>query len=156
MATQNQNQFDQGPILGDLDLVTNANPFVFTCRFVDASATTGTVLVPGEGVNLVDLGANDSEGPPIVDERAANTDAIFGVKRYVTETNQSESGSRVQIASTGAVIWMNAGAAIPRGSEVELVLATPGNVIVQSTGTTLGRALDKATAADQLIRVRIN
>lgn len=156
MANQNLNQFNQAPVVGDLDLTTNANPFVFTCRFVDVSATAGTTLVPGEGVLLVDLGASDSVGPPIVDERAANTDVIFGVKLYTTELNASETNSRVQIAGSGSVVYMNAGAAINRGAAVELVLATPGNVITQATGTTLGTCLDKATAADQIVRILID
>lgn len=153
---QNLNQFKQTAVIGKVDLATNANGSEFTCLFIDASATAGTTLIPGEGVQLVDLGASDIAGVnPIVDERAANTDPIFGVKMYTTEKNASESGERVQIASTDAVIVMNAGAAINRGANVELVLATPGNVITQATGTTLGVALDKATAADQLIRIRI-
>ena len=152
---QNMNQFVQTPVVGDLDLQSNPNPAVFTCRFVDASATANTTLVPGEGAVLVDLGASDFAGPPIVDERAANTDAIFGVNIYKTEKNASESNDIVQIAGSGAVVFMNAGAAVNRGAAVEFVLATPGNVITQSTGTTLGTALDKATAADQIIRVLI-
>lgn len=156
MADQNLNQFGKLPIVGDLDLQTNPNPFIFTCRFVDVSATANTTLSPGEGVLLVDLGANDSQGPPIVDERAANTDAIFGIKTYVTEQNATPTDNRVEIAGSGAVIYMNAGAAINRGAAVELVLATPGNVITQATGTTLGTSLDKATAADQVIRVLIS
>ena len=154
---QNINQFKQTPVVGDLDLQTNPNPALFTCLFEDISATANTTLVPGEGVILVDAGANDPlEGPPLVDERAANTDAIFGVNIYKTEKNASESGDKVQIAGSGAVVYMNAGAAILRGAAVELVLATPGNVITQSTGTTLGTALDKATAADQVIRVLVS
>lgn len=152
---QNMNQFTQTPVVGDIDLATTDRANVFTCRFIDASATAGTTLVPGEGVNLVDLGASDSAGPPIVDERAANTDAIFGINIYKTEKNAAESGDRVQIARAGSVIFMNAGAAIARGASVELVLATPGNVITQSTGTTLGLCLDKATAANDLVRILI-
>ena len=152
---QNMNQFVQTPVVGDLDLQSNPNPAVITCRFIDASATADTTLVPGEGVNLVDLGASDFAGDPLVDERAANTDAIFGVNTYKTQKNASESRDIVQIALRGAVVYMNSGAAILRGATVELVLATPGNVITQSTGTALGRALDKATAADQTIRVLI-
>lgn len=154
---QNLNQFNQTPVVGDVDLQSNPNPALFTCRFEDVSATAGTTLVPGEGVILADLGANDPlVGPPIVDERAANTDAIFGVNIYKTEKNSAVDGDIVQIAGSGAVVYMNAGAAINRGADVEFVLATPGNVITQSTGTTLGVALDKATAADQIIRVLVS
>lgn len=154
---QNINQFSQTPVVGDLDLQTNPNPALFTCKFDDISATAGTTLVPGEGTILVDAGANDPlTGPPLVDERAANTDAIFGINIYKTEKNASDDGDLVQIAGSGAVVYMNAGAAVNRGAAVELVLATPGNVITQATGTTLGTSLDKATAADQVIRILIS
>ena len=153
---QNMNQFVQTPVVGNLDLQTNPNPSVFTCRFVDASATTGTTLVPGEGTLLIDRGASDTPGPPIVDERAADANAIFGVKIYTTESNESASGAIVQIAGSGAVIFMNAGAAIARGASVALVLATPGNVVTQTSETVLGIALDKASAANDIIRVLIS
>lgn len=154
MSTQNANQFSQTPVVGSLDLQTNSNPAVFTCRFKDASEG-GATLLPGEGVKLVDLGANDFAGPPIVDERAT-TDVIFGVKIFTTKENTAEDGDIVQIAGDGAVIFMNAGAAILRGAEVELVDATPGNVITSAaTNRILGVCLDKATAANQTVRILI-
>ena len=152
--SQNMNQFKQTPVVGSVDLQTNANPAMFTCRFKDVSAG-GATLVPGEGVKLVDLGASDFVGPPIVDERAT-TDVIFGVKLFTTKENTAEDGDIVQIAGDGAVVFMNAGAAIVRGAKVELVDATPGNVITSAgTNRILGIALDKATAADQVIRVLV-
>lgn len=154
---QNINQFKKAPVVGSLDLSTNPNPALFTCRFVDASATAGTTIVPGEGVKLIDRGANDIPGPPIVDERAADADAIFGVKIYTTEKAASETGEFVQVAGPGAVVYMNAGAAILRGAAVELVLATPGNVITAAASGTpdLGICLDKATAANDVVRILI-
>jgi len=150
----NMNQFKQTPVVGSLDLTVNSSPMVFTCRFKDAS-DEGAELVPGEGVNLVDLGSSDTIGPPIVDERAT-TDVIFGVKIYNTKSNTAEDGDIVQIAGDGAVVFMNAGAAIARGAEVELVDATPGNVITSAgTNRILGKALDKASAADDLVRILI-
>jgi len=154
MATQNMNQFKQSTVVGELDLQTSANPAVFTVLLSPESATTG--MVPGEGVKLVDLGASDFRGiNPIVDVRALDADAIFGVKVFNTKKNSNVAGEVIQIAGKGAAIWLNAGAAILRGASVDLVLATPGNVVMADGATVLGVALDKATAADQLIRVLI-
>ena len=154
---QNMNQFNQTAVVGELDLQTNPNPATFTCLFKDASATADTTMVPGEGAKLVDLGGSDIAGVnPIVDERGAVTDPLFGVKVFNTKKNASIDGEIVQIAGAGAVMFMNSGAAIVRGADVSLVLATPGNVITNVvTGELLGQALDKATAADQIIRVLI-
>ncbi len=155
MSLQNLNQFKQGSVVGSLDLSTNANPNVFTCRFrYDDSSSD--LLVPGEGVELADLGANDTIGPPIVDERSDNTaDPIFGVKIYTTKRNEDPVGAIVQVAGKGSVVVMNSGAAIARGADVELVLATPGNVVTATTGIVLGKALDKVAAADLPVRVLI-
>jgi hypothetical protein len=149
------NQFKQTAAVGEVDLQTNPNPNIFTVRFYDVSDTASTTLVPGEGTILVDLGASDFGGVPIVDERAADSDAIFGIKTFSTKKNDSESNDIVQVAGSGTVIWMNAGAAIARGASVALVLATPGNVITRTTETIAGKALDKATGENQLIRVLV-
>jgi hypothetical protein len=149
------NQFKQAAAVGEVDLQTNPNPNIFTARFYDVSATALTTLVPGEGTILVDLGASDFGGVPIVDERAADSDTIFGIKTFSTKKNDAESNDIVQVAGSGTVIWMNAGAAIVRGASVALVLATPGNVITRTTETIAGTALDKATGANQLIRVLV-
>ncbi|MDA3823852.1 MAG: DUF2190 family protein [Bacteroidales bacterium] len=152
------NQFTQSPVVGELDLQTNPNPATFTCLFKDASETADTTLVPGEGAKLVDLGAADIVGiNPIVDERAAVTDPLFGVKVFSTKKNAAVDGEIVQIAGKGAVMFLNSGAAILRGASVSLVLATPGNVITNvATGELLGVALDKASAANKVIRVLID
>jgi len=156
MSTQNMNQFAQTPVVGELDLQTNPNPATFTCLFKDKSETAATTLVPGEGAKLIDLDTADIVGiNPIVDERALVGDPIFGVKVFTTKKNEAVDGEIVQIAGEGAVIFMNSDAAILRGAEVELVLATPGNVKTYSSGSKAGIALDKVTAADKIIRVLI-
>lgn len=152
--SQNMNQFSQNAEVGELDLQTNGNPATFTVKLSPSYAGGG--MVPGEGAKLVDLGGSDIKGVnPIVDVRALDADAIFGVKVSNTKKNTNEAGEIIQVAGAGAVMWLNAGAAILRGANVALVLATPGNVVTATTETVLGVALDKATAADQLIRVLI-
>lgn len=154
MPVLNVNQFAQGPVVGQLDLVTNPNPSVMTVRYND-QATITNEIIPGEGAKLVDLGANDSVGPPIVDERTADADAIFGVKISDTKQNTVNPGAIFEIAGKGGVIWMNANAAILRGAKVALVLATPGNVVTLGAEEQYGIALDKAAGADTLLRVQI-
>lgn len=149
----NLNQFGISNVVGSIDLQTNGNPAVFTCKLSPSYA--GTAVVPGEGVQLVDLGGSDIAGiNPIVDVRTI-AQPVFGVVLSNTKKNKSVAGDIIQVAGTGAVVWLNAGAAIPRGSSVELVVGTPGNVIVKDTGTTLGICLDKASAANDLVRILI-
>lgn len=156
MSTQNMNQFNQTPVVGELDLQTNPNPATFTCLFKDKSETDDTTLVPGEGAMLIDLDTSDILGVnPIVDERPLVSSPIFGVKVFSTKKNAAVDGDIVQIAGEGAVIFMNSGAAILRGATVQLVLATPGNVITHASGSHLGVALDKASAINKIVRVLV-
>ena len=156
MSTQNMNQFNQTPVVGELDLQTNPNPSVFTCLFKDKSETAATTLVPGEGAKLIDLDTSDIIGVnPIVDERALVGDPIFGIKVFTTKKNAAVDGEIVQIAGEGAVMFMNSEAAILRGAEVQLTLGTPGNVETYASGSKLGIALDKVSAADKIVRVLI-
>lgn len=149
------NQFNQTPVVGELDLQTNPNPSTFTCLFKDKSAG-GATLIPGEGCMLEDLDTSDIVGsPPIVDERALISNPLFGVKVFSTKKNASVDGEIVQIAGEGAVIFLNSEAAIVRGAVVQLTLGTPGNVETYAAGTELGVCLDKAGGADELVRVLI-
>lgn len=149
----NMNQFSQTPATGQLDLVVGNNPSVFTLRVDPDSVATAAELVPGAGVKLVDGGADDPLGVPLVDERTADGDAIFGVILYNTKSNSYAAGDTLEVGARGSVVVLNSGAAIARGDSVALVLATPGNVVTRTTETILGTALDKATAANQPVRV---
>jgi hypothetical protein len=51
-------------------------------------------------------------------------------------------------------MFMEASAAIARGADLEIV-PTGVKVVTKTTGTSIGRALDKATADGDLIRVLI-
>lgn len=151
----NSNQFDMSAVVGQKALSTNPNPAIFSYRY-DPTATATDRIVAGEGVKFVDLGASDVNGDPVINKRTADTDAIAGVRIFKQKKGESEPGDVMEIATQGAVIYMNAGAAILRGALVDLVPATPGNVITHVATTEIfGVALDKATAADQLVRVLI-
>lgn len=154
MSTFNTNQFTMSQQVGEVDLKNSVQPNI-TCRFNPAGTVVTNRLLAGEGVILADLGSDDSVGPPIVAERSADDDAIFGVRVFTTKQGYDDPGDITQIATSGSVVWMNAGAAVARGASVALVIATPGNVITRTTETILGTALDKASGANELIRVLI-
>lgn len=146
------NQFKQSNAVGTVDLNTNPNPFIMTVQYQKGG--TGN-LVPGEGVILDDLGASDYNGVPQIDKRALDADAIEGVFIYDPKRAVAEPGTRITIAKRGAVVFMEASAAILRGAKVALVLASPGQVATQTTEALFGKSLDKASTAGDMIRVEI-
>lgn len=150
----NSNQFGQTPVVGMLDMRTNPNPAVFNFRY-DPTDTPTNTMVPGEGVKLVDLGGSDVNGVPIVGKRTADADAIMGVRVYNPEKNQKNPGDIMEIAGQGAVVFLEAAAAMNRGTNVALTLATPGRVQAQTTEEILGITLTKAAALGDLVRVLI-
>lgn len=154
MSTQNMNQFKQTASVGMLDLQTNPNPAVMTVRH-NSEATSTNTIVPGEGVKLVDLGADDPGGVPFADKRAADSDGIKGVKILNPKQNAVPVGDVFEIAGQGAVIFMEASAAIARDALVALVIATAGQVVTRTTEEVFGIAIDKAFAAGDLIRVEV-
>jgi len=147
------NQFKQTNAVGVLDLTTNPNPSVMTVLYNPIGVASD--IVPGTGVKLVDLGANDAIGLPIVDVRTSDADVIEGVVIFDTKKATKEISDRIAIAKKGAVLFLEASAGILRGAEVALVLASPGEVVTQTTEIVLGKALDKASAAGQLIRIEV-
>lgn len=148
------NQFKPTAIPGQLDLVTNPNPFVFSVRYNPADTATNT-LVPGEGVVLKDLGASDAAGLPIVAKRTADTEACYGVKIFNTKQASSPVGAVVEVAGAGAIIYMTCSGAITRGSRVSLLVATPASVATLAAHyAEFGIALDKGANGD-VIRVQI-
>jgi len=149
----NMNQFSMGPVAGQLDLQTNPNPAVMSVRF-DPSNTTDK-LGFGVGVVLSDLGSSDSAGPPIVALRAGDGNKIEGVRIFSTKQGEVEGGQVTEIATAGAVVFMKAAGALARGVVVTLDVSADATVKAVGSDTSFGVTLDKATAAEQLIRVRI-
>lgn len=154
MSDFNSNAFTQQRVPGQLDLRTNPNPAVYTVRYAQTATSTDRI-VPGEGTKLVDLGGDDNNGPPIVNKRTDDGDAIFGVRIFNPEKNQKAPADLMQVAGQGAVIFMEAAAAANRGVNVALVTATPGRVATRTTEEILGIQLDKSTALGDVVRVLI-
>lgn len=143
---QNSNQFDitaeKGMLTGDPNWAT------LNCQVSTNEAAT---LVPGQSVLIEDAAGGQI---PVV-KAAATTNAIFGFITYNVRTSEYVALDQVKIAKKGDIMIMEAGAAIARGADLEVVI-TGNKVQTQATGTTIGTALDKAAADGDLIRVLID
>lgn len=141
--TQLINQFELGKEKGQLDLRQNTN--VIFCR-------ADSAVIPGQAVKLVDAAG----GVPNVTAVTADTDEVFG---YVTKNTRRDSmaiGDVVEVALTGSIMFMIAGAALAPNADVMYVTAS-GKVVAASgvTKWISGRTLDKSAADGDLIRVYI-
>lgn len=143
--TQELNQFSQSTEKGVLDM--SVNPNVLNVKIDSSSVNTltgGSVVV-----------YTDTAGKVItVDKASAISDDIAGVVLYEVKKNSFVADDFVRIAFANSVVIMEASSAIAKGADVEAVL-TGDKVATQSTGTTIGRALDKASTDGDLIRVLI-
>ena len=145
---QSPNQFVQAPVQGELDL--QFNPTIVSGQ-VDVSSAGG--LVAGQAVKMVD----SAGGVPKFVECALDTDDVYGFIRYDIKTITYAVGARVEVAAMyNSVMYMTSSAAIARNALVEIVVAGSKVATAVATKRVIGRAYDKATAADQLIRVTIN
>jgi hypothetical protein len=144
---QNVNQFAQAPILGQLDLETQGT--VITVR---VSANQATALVAGQPFKV----ENSAGGVPAVLALATAGDPVHGfIVRNLKDQNFI-TNARAEAALDGSIMYMNSGGAISRFGAVEVVQATPGNVVASGgVNPVIGLAFDQATAANQLIRVLI-
>lgn len=143
------NQFAEEPLLGMVDLATNFNTIAAQ---VDASET-GT-LYAGSPVKVVD----SAGGVPKVIAITAVTDEVFGYINYDIKSRSFVAGSMCEISQQGNVMFLYAGAAIARGVRVVPTLITNGGVVAASGSggeRIVGFALDKASAAGDVIRVKL-
>lgn len=157
----NANQFAMTRNVGDLDLTSNPSPSVLTCRINPSSSDTDG-FTGGQAVKLIDLAGSDVAGGglPYVDTLAAITEQALGVVINQTRFGKVPDGYPVQVAGEGSVVWMLSTAAINRGVAVVANLADAAHIgyVITATGKTgkvLGITMDKASGADQLIRVKI-
>jgi hypothetical protein len=151
---QNQNQFAQTPMLAQVSQIPNPN--IFEAQILPASPATNITagdavkLVTGAGTQIqVEICTGPTDGP------------VFGFIVFNLRKNSGIlPGDTVEIAAVNSVITLKASAAIARGANVS---ATPGDatndpLVTTSVATNFvaGQALDRATAASQLIRVLVN
>lgn len=143
-----QNQLAQIPVRGMLDLMIQPN--IIGCQVY---ASESTALIPGQAVKLVD----SADGVPKVTAATAATDDIFGFVPYDQKDQDFPAGAAVDIAFfRGCVMYMTASAAIARGAQVMIVVSGSKVATVSSSQRIIGRALDKAAANNDLIRVLID
>jgi hypothetical protein len=155
MGTQNMNQFKKTAVVGQIDLKAGGLDSVFTVRFNPNSSKTSGIIA-GEGVKLVDLGASDNNGVPIVDILSADTEVPFGARVFDHKKGTILPGEIFQVSYKGVVQWMEASAALNRGVGVALVQATPGTIQAVGSNAQYGITLDKAAAAGDVIRVLVD
>ncbi len=148
MTTLNQNQFTQIAVQGMLDLRFNAS--TISCEM---DTTTAGAIVPGTAVKIV----NSAGGIPKVVECDIDTNDVFGFINYDLKQKTFNAFDRVEVSFfRGNVMYMTASAAISRNAQVAIVIANDKIVTATSTQRIVGRALDKAAADGDLIRVIID
>lgn len=145
-----QNAFAQTTYLGVVDLMFN-----FNTVSVQIDSSQVTALYAGAAVKFVD----SIDGVPKVVGCSANSDEVYGFINFDIKNVTFVAGQAAEISMGGNAIYLYATAAIARGAQVQLDLSTNGGVAakVGSSGADIvGWAYDKASAAGQLIRVRLN
>lgn len=112
----------------------------------------GVKLVVGDFVKLKDV-ANAST--PVVEKISATTEEPFGVIAYNAVKNEFENGEMVTVCSDYTILTLEASAAITAGSKVMPVIAGQKVATATATNYAVGIALQKASAAGDLIDVLI-
>lgn len=141
---QNMNQFNQGPVKGQVMGVPT--PATLSAQIVSG----GTTVYPGYAVKLVDGASNT-----ILVNAAAATDDIFGFVVWNPKKSSFAALDTLEVALPGSVIMLETSTSVARGQSVEYV-ASGGKVTTYAgTNTPCGVFLDKATAAATLVRVLV-
>ena len=145
---QNQNQFSQTPVLGQVDLTYSPN--IKSVKIDPAS--TSLYLQAGQAFKIVDVA-----GPEIiVDAVSALTDTPYGVAIYSPKKNLFAPGQTIELACDGTVVYLEASAAAARGASAQLLFSGPTvATLVSPTNGKIGQFLDKPAAAATLVRVQI-
>lgn len=146
---QNQNQFAQTPVLGQVDMTVNPN--IKSVKIDPAS--TSVKLQVGQAMKLV-----DTAGVEIIVDEAAITDQAYGVIIYNPRKNLYAAGDTVELACRGSVVYLEASAAIARGARVQNTPTGPtvSTLTAYAVNCQIGISLDKPAAAATLTRVEID
>ena len=153
---QNQNQFTQSAMLGQVTM--DQQPNTFPAQLNPSTAAAAGTIVAGTAVKLI-AGA----GPQIiVDVSSGPTDGpVIGVIVYDPRKNSYVGGDIVSVASSEDIVMLESSAAINRGARVAATPAadTSSDPTVATDNTTghyqLGVALGQASGAGQLIKIQI-
>lgn len=146
--TLNANQFSQSPVKGMLSLLLNPNTIAAQ---VDPAADTA--LVHAQAVKIVD----SSSGVPQVQACTDDADDVFGFVNFVMKQSSFAAGKVLELSQgRGNVMYMEASEAIAKGAQVMIVVSGQKVATATSGKTIVGKALDKADAEGDLIRVEID
>ncbi len=141
-----QNQFEQSPTVGQLDLPYNYNSIAVQ---ID-TGETGT-LKPGQAVKFT----ADAGGVPKVEACDANTDQVAGFLNYNIKNRSFLAGDYAEMSQRGNVMYLIANEDIDRGERVMIAPLTPGGVAVATTGKPVcGFALDTVVVGD-FVRIEL-
>jgi hypothetical protein len=156
LATQNQNQFKQNPVIGQV--AYQANVDTQTAVINPSTAAAAGSIVAGCAVKLiagaspeilVDVTTGPSDGP------------VFGVIGYNPRKNTYGANDHVEILTNQDVVFLYSSAAINRGARVSVTnpstsAASPTVATDTTAGDyTLGYAEGQSSAANQFIKIKI-
>jgi hypothetical protein len=152
--TQAMNQFTQLPILGLVSMIPS--PSVVSAQITSSSSATSIQV--GDAVKLVD----GTSGSILVDKCSGPTDGpVYGVIPYNARKNTYVANDLIEVACVDTYVYLRTSAAVARGAKVTMTASTTTTdslvttVSVPSTQYVTGVAIDKAAAANDLIRIRI-
>lgn len=143
---QNLNQLAETPVKGMLAGIVN--PATISAQIYDGSTNT---LVAGDLVDFVAVKGNMI----IVDKAVGGSTGSLGFVVYSPKKNKYTAGDAIEVAMSNSVIYLESAGAIQRGHPVEFVAT--GSLVKSAlwVNPCVGRALDIATAANQLVRVLV-
>lgn len=144
----NQNQFKIQPIRGERDMAFGGDVISGQIYISDTNTS-----IPGHPLLLQDT---SSKLPEFTQATAANG-MIWGFALYNIKDVSYVAGAKVEVGMSGTVMYMTANAAIAKGALLEIVPSTTDPRVITNAGTNtvVGKALDKAIVAGDLIRVYI-
>lgn len=143
---QTMNQLTQTAVKGQVDLHHGGNAIS-----VVSDISQVADMVPGQAVSLVD-GTSKIMSVAAV---ANSTTKCHGVILRNLQKSSFSTHDSFEIGINGAVVFMEASAAIARGAKVAYVATGEKVAAAIATNVVLGIALDKAAADGDLIRVMI-
>ncbi len=143
---QSLNQLNQTPVKGDLKAVPS--PETVSCQILPTSSNSFVAASP---VKLI-----SGTSQQLLVDLAGNTDSILGFIIYSPRKNQYKAADRIEVAMKGSVMEMESGAAFNRGQMLEFVSAGTLVIAYKGVNSFIGKALDQASAANQLVRVLID
>ncbi len=145
--TQNLNQFELSPELGDAFF----SPYegLPTFRLVKTSVNT---LTSGDFVKVVN---GDSIGMVDCEKIAALTDPVNGMVIRSINQKTFKAGEEVTVACAGVYVWLMADEEINAGSDVMAVLATAGHVVNKTNSNTVVGIAMKHASAGELLPVKL-